>query len=65
MKYIFIFTIALTALILYCLHKHKINENYNNYTRKNNDFFLNPHLTISSDHNSLLTLNTICNLSRK
>ena len=54
MKYIFIFIVATTILILY-LNKHKINENYENYTRKNNHYFLNPYLT----------LNKICNLSSK
>ena len=64
MKYIFIFIVATTILILY-LNKHKINENYENYTRKNNHYFLNPHLTLSSNHNVHLTLNKICNLSSK
>ena len=65
MKYIFIFIVATTILILYYLNKHKINENYDNYIRKNNIFFLNPYLTLSSDHEKLLTLNKICNLSSK
>ncbi len=65
MKYTFIFCIATIILILYYLNKHKINEKYKNYTRKNNDFFLNPHLTLSSNHESLLTLNKLCNLSSK
>ncbi len=65
MKIIFIFYIALIILILYYLNKHKINENYDNYIRKNNIFFLNPYLTLSSEHEKLLSLNKICKLPSK
>ena len=55
----------LMMIILYYFYKDKINENYNNYTRKEHDFFLNPSLTLSSDHEKNHLLRYVCNLPCK
>ena len=52
-------------LILYYFYKDKTSENYNNYTRKEHDFFLNPSLTLSSDHEKNHLLRYVCNLPCK
>lgn len=59
------FIIFSVLLILYYFNQHKINERYENYTRKDNDFFLNPSLTLSSDHEKNHMLRYLCKLPCK
>lgn len=65
MNYSYFLLFLLIIIILYYFYKHKINENYNNYTRKDHYFSLNPFLTLSSDHEKNDILKKICNLSSK
>lgn len=59
------FIIFFALLILYYFNQHKINENYDNHTRRNHDFFLNPSLTLSSDHETNHMLRYLCKLPCK
>ena len=65
MKISYFIIFILLFVSLYYFYKVKINENYKNYTRKNNDFFLNPSLTLSSDHEKNNMLRYVCKLPCK
>lgn len=62
-SYFILFFVVL--LILYYFCKHEINEHYENYTKHNNDFFLNPSLILSSDHEKVDMMRYLCKLPCK